>query len=68
MLEDPLTPKQRQEMLTKLTDRMVSIEGENMRPVRAVVLGGTNSSDRGLGGTSLTTDGAKAPASGKSRS
>ena len=54
-------------MIRKLTDTMVSIEGENMRPVTVVVLEETKSGDWGIGGKSLTTDDAKALAAGKSR-
>jgi len=32
LIEDVFTPAQKQEMIRKLTDTMMSIEGENMRP------------------------------------
>ena len=66
MLEGVFTPKQKQDMITKLTDTMVSIEGENMRPVTVVVLEEVKSGDWGIGGRSLTTADAKALAAGKS--
>lgn len=65
MIEGVFTPTQKQEMVRKLTDTMVSIEGENMRPVTVVVLEETKSGDWGIGGKSLTTDDAKALAAGK---
>jgi len=67
MLEGVFTPKQKQEMISKLTDTMVSIEGENMRPVTVVVLEEVKSGDWGIGGKSLTTGDAKALAAGKSQ-
>ena len=65
MLEGVFTPKQKQDMIRKLTDTMVSIEGENMRPVTVVVLDEVKSGDWGIGGNSLTTADAKALAAGK---
>jgi 4-oxalocrotonate tautomerase len=38
LIEGVFTPEQKQEMIAKLTDAMVSIEGENMRPVTWVVI------------------------------
>ncbi len=67
MLEGVFTPTQKQDMIRKLTDTMVSIEGENMRPVTVVVLEETKSGDWGIGGKSLTTADAKALATGKSK-
>jgi 4-oxalocrotonate tautomerase len=65
MLEGVFTPTQKQDMIRKLTDTMVSIEGENMRPVTVVVLEEVKSGDWGIGGKSLTTGDAKALAAGK---
>ena len=67
MIEGVFTPAQKQEMIRKLTDTMVSIEGENMRPVTVVVLEETRSGDWGIGGKSLTTNDAKALAAGNTR-
>lgn len=33
LIEKVFTPAQKSEIITKLTDAMVSVEGENMRPV-----------------------------------
>jgi 4-oxalocrotonate tautomerase len=65
MIEGVFTPTQKQEMVRKLTDTMVSIEGENMRPVTVVVVEEVKSGDWGIGGIPLTTDDAKALAAGK---
>ncbi|HTH47618.1 MAG TPA: 4-oxalocrotonate tautomerase family protein [Candidatus Limnocylindria bacterium] len=66
MLEGVFTPKQKQDMIRKLTDTMVAIEGDNMRSVTAVILEEVKSGDWGIGGTPLTTADAKALAAGKS--
>ncbi len=65
MLEGVFTPNQKQEMIRKLTDTMVSIEGDNMRSVTTVFLEEIKSGDFGIGGKPLTTADAKALAAGK---
>jgi len=67
MLEGVFTPAQKQDMIRKVTDTMVSIEGENMRPVTVVVLEEVRSGDWGIGGNSLSTQDARALAAGKSK-
>ena len=67
MIEGVFTPMQKQEMIRKLTDTMVSIEGENMRPVTWVVIEEVKSGDWGLSGTPLTTNDVKALAAGKAK-
>ena len=67
LIEGVFTPAQKQEMIRKLTDTMVSIEGENMRPATVVVLEEVKSGDWGIGGKSLTTEDVKALAAGKSK-
>ena len=67
ILEGVFSPKQKQEMIRKLTDTMVSIEGENMRPVTWVVVEEVKSGDWGVGGNPLTTDDVKSLAAGKSK-
>jgi 4-oxalocrotonate tautomerase len=52
-------------MITKLTDAMVSIEGENMRSVTWVVIEDVRSGEWGIGGNALTTDAVRALAAGK---
>ncbi len=65
LIEGVFTPKQKQEMIRKLTDTMVTIEGENMRPVTIVVVEEVKSGDWGFGGKPLTTVDVKALAAGK---
>lgn len=67
LIEGVFTPMQKQEMIRKLTDAMVSIEGENMRPVTWVVIEEVKSGDWGIGGNPLTTNDVKALAAGVSK-
>ena len=59
ILEGVFTPKQKQDMISKLTDAMVSIEGEAMRGVTWVKISEVASGDWGIGGQSLTTEAVK---------
>jgi 4-oxalocrotonate tautomerase len=65
LIEGVFTPTQKQEMVRKLTDTMVGIEGENMRPVTWVVVEEVKGRDWGIGGTPLTAQDVKAMAEGK---
>jgi 4-oxalocrotonate tautomerase len=65
VIEGVFTPAQKQEMIRKLTDTMVSIEGENMRSVTWVVIEEIKSGDWGIGGKPLTTNDVKALAAAK---
>jgi 4-oxalocrotonate tautomerase len=42
-------------MIHRLTETMVEIEGENLRPVTWVILEEVKSGDWGIGGNGLTT-------------
>ena len=67
LIEGVFTPAQKQEMIRKLTDTMVSIEGENLRPYTLVVLEEVKSGDWGVAGNSLTNSDAKALAASSPR-
>jgi 4-oxalocrotonate tautomerase len=67
MIEGVFTPTQKQDMIRKLTDTMVSIEGENLRPYTLVVLEEVKSGDWGVAGNSLTNADAKALAASSPR-
>ena len=67
MIEGVFTPKQKQDIIRKLTDTMVSIEGENLRPYTLVVLEEVKSGDWGVAGNCLTNSDAKALAAGAAR-
>ena len=64
IIEGVFTSAQKQEMVRKLTDTMVSIEGENLRPVTWVVLEEVKSGDWGIAGNVLTTEDVQALAAG----
>jgi len=65
LIEEVFTPAQKREIITKLTDAMVSIEGENMRSVTLVVIDEVRSGDWGIGGKAMTTADVRALAAGK---
>jgi len=65
MIEGVFTTAKKKEIITKLTDAMVSIEGENMRPLTLVVLEEVRSGDWAVGGKSFTTPDVHAIAAGK---
>jgi 4-oxalocrotonate tautomerase len=52
-------------MISKLTEAMVAIEGENMRKVTWVVIEDVKSGEWGIGGQALSTEAVKAMAAGK---
>jgi 4-oxalocrotonate tautomerase len=65
VIEGVFTPAQKKDMIIKLTDAMVEIEGENMRPVTWVVIEDVRSGEWGIGGNALTTEAVHALAAGK---
>jgi 4-oxalocrotonate tautomerase len=56
LIEGVFDDDEKAQMIEKLTDTMVEIEGENMRGVTWVVIDEVKSGDWGLGGQALTTD------------
>jgi 4-oxalocrotonate tautomerase len=56
LIENVFTPAQKQQMIEKITDTMVSIEGETMRGVTWVCVEEVKSGDWGIGGQCLTTE------------
>jgi 4-oxalocrotonate tautomerase len=65
LIKDVFDKDQKKQIIRKLTDAMVSIEGENMRQVTWVTVEEVDSGDWGIGGKALTTDDVKALAAGK---
>ncbi len=55
VIEGVFSADQKHDMIAKLTDTMVSIEGENMRPVTWVVIEEVASGEWGIGGNALST-------------
>jgi 4-oxalocrotonate tautomerase len=66
LIEGVFSDPQKKQIIEKLTDAMVSIEGENMRQVTWVVIEEVKSGDWAIGGSPLSTEAVKALASGKS--
>jgi len=64
LIEGVFDAEQKRDMIDKLTETMVSIEGENMRGVTWVVIEEVNSGEWGIGGQALTTADVKALAAG----
>jgi 4-oxalocrotonate tautomerase len=65
VIEGVFSDTQKKEMVQKLTDTMVSIEGENMRRFTWVVIDEVKSGNWGIGGDALTAEAVKAIAAGK---
>ena len=60
LIEDVFTPDQKRRIVEELTDAMVAIEGESMRPVTWVVVEEVRSGDWGIAGKPLTTQDVRA--------
>lgn len=65
LIEGVFTVAQKRSIMEKLTDAMVSIEGENMRPVTWVIIDEVKSGDWALGGNALSTEDVKKIATGR---
>ena len=64
VIQDVFSPQQKQEIIGALTEAMVQIEGENMRPVTWCVVREVASGDWGIAGSPLSTADVKALAAG----
>ncbi|MFE1646514.1 4-oxalocrotonate tautomerase family protein [Microbacterium sp. P01] len=64
IIEDVFSREQKQQIVRDLTDAMVAIEGENMRPVTWCIVEEVQSGDWGIAGNALTTADVKALAAG----
>jgi 4-oxalocrotonate tautomerase len=65
LIEGVFTQQQKEQMIEKLTDTMVSIEGENLRSVTFVTIEEIRGGDWGVGGKPMTADAVKALTSAK---
>src|SRR3954470_2937053 len=65
VIKDVFNKDQKRQIINKLTDAMVSVEGENMRGVTWVTIEEVESGDWGIGGNALTTSDVHALARGK---
>ena len=64
IMEGVFSPKQKQDISRNLTEAMVAIEGENMRPFTLVVIDEIKSGDWAVGGKTFSTLDVKAAAAG----
>jgi 4-oxalocrotonate tautomerase len=65
LIENVFSPEQKRQVIEKLTDAMVSVEGENMRGVTWVKISEVASGEWGIGGQPLTTEAVRELAAGK---
>jgi 4-oxalocrotonate tautomerase len=65
LIEEVFSPEQKKQIITKLTDAMVEVEGEAMRGVTWVTIHEVRSGDWGIAGQPLTTAAVKQLAAGK---
>ena len=56
IIENVFTPRQKQEIIEKITDAMVSIEGEALREVTWVKIDEVKEGNWGIGGRSLRAE------------
>jgi 4-oxalocrotonate tautomerase len=62
VIEGVFSDAQKKEMIRKVTDAMVSIEGENLRELTVVIVEEVKSGSWGVGGQAFTTADVKAKA------
>jgi 4-oxalocrotonate tautomerase len=67
LIEGVFTPEQKKEIIQRVTDAVLAVEGENMRQVTTVVIDEVKSGDWSVGGKTLTTSDVLAPRAGKGR-
>jgi 4-oxalocrotonate tautomerase len=65
LIDGVFSESQKRSMVDKLTEAMVSIEGENMRPYTWVVIEEVKGGDWAIGGRPLAAADVKAIAAGK---
>lgn len=65
VIEGVFTDEQKRQMLNKVTDAMLSVEGEKMRQYTTVIIDEVKSCDWAIGGKPLSTEDVKAVAAGK---
>ena len=65
VIKDVFTPKQKQELIAKVTEAMVEVEGEAMRPVTWVRIQEFEGGNWAIGGKALRAADVHALAAGK---
>lgn len=53
VIKDVFTPEQKQQLITRVTDAVVGVEGEGMRPVTWVRINEFDGGDWAIGGNAL---------------
>jgi 4-oxalocrotonate tautomerase len=64
LIEGVFSSEQKQQIIERLTDAMVSIEGENLRQVTWCVVEEVKSGDFGIAGNAVTVEQVRALAAG----
>ena len=65
VIKDVFTPTQKNELITKVTEAMIAVEGEKMRPVTWVRINEFEQGDWAIGGKALRARDVHALAAGK---
>ncbi|GFE78076.1 4-oxalocrotonate tautomerase [Steroidobacter agaridevorans] len=65
VIKDVFTPTQKKELIAKVTEAMIAVEGENMRPVTWVRIKEFEGGDWAIGGKALKASDVHALAAGK---
>jgi 4-oxalocrotonate tautomerase len=65
VIKDVFTPAQKKEIINKVTEAMVAVEGENMRPVTWVRINEFEGGNWAIGGKALRASDVHALAAGK---
>jgi 4-oxalocrotonate tautomerase len=65
VIKDVFTPKQKEQLIAKVTEAMVEVEGENMRAVTWVRINEFLGGDWAIGGKALRASDVQALAAGK---
>jgi 4-oxalocrotonate tautomerase len=65
VIKNVFSPTQKQDLITKVTEAMIAVEGENMRPVTWVRINEFEGGDWAIGGKALQASDVHALAAGK---
>jgi 4-oxalocrotonate tautomerase len=65
VIKDVFTPRQKAQLIEKVTEAMIAVEGENMRGVTWVRINEFESGDWAIGGKALGSADVRALAAGK---
>jgi len=55
VIENVFTPEEKEKMLKGVTEAIVAVEGESLRPYTVVIVEEVRSGDYGVGGNALST-------------